>query len=495
MSRVGNALRALFAEAPVSAPEATRSQESQAHGFEFYVNVNPPSYASPTIDDLIERHGIAPYREMRRRCDAVASGLALPTYARLSTELKISASTDDELDEDIAAANRENFERAGGLLRYQEAGLDCLGIGFACIEKRWGEPEEWTAPSGKVYHLQFMRALVPIPQETIAIKRDRFGEIEPDGIWQSNTEQIVTPSLDPTYFDKFSARDFVVFSWQRQWDSPYGMSLLRPAYRWYVFKDQVIRAWQRYLERFGFPLLRVKVDKGVTYAERHRILTEVNKLMFNQGAVGHADIEPIELSHSTVAKYEDAVHEANRSIMRACLQPALLMENQGQTGSNALGSTQQSTFAWPIENLGMHVEQELVRKGVVEDFTRWNFGPQVAIPQVRYEDFQNKDLIAIATMMEAAQRIGIVIPDGWARTTLGVPEPKDDEDVLEPREKPMPTFPNQIPSNTDPQDAARLAGFLDGAVYASHSKDPEELRAFLAGQAGPALNGTVEALR
>lgn len=495
MSRLGDAWRAFrggsvdLASTIANVPDAQRSTESQGHPHEYYITTVPDGHALPAIDDLIARHGIAVYREMRLKDDAVASSLALLVYARLSTELKISAASSEPLDEAIAEANRENFERAGGLLRYQENGYDCLGAGFACIEKRWAEPSEWTSKTTQqAFHLQFMRGLVPMPQETIAIKRDDYGDIEPDGIWQSKARQIVTPSLDPVFFNHLNARDFVVFSWNRQWDNPYGMSLLRAAHRWYAFKDQMIRAWARHLERFGFPLLKVKVDKSVPAGERARLIAEVQRFMTSQGVIGHADIEAVEMNNSTVAKYVDAIHEANRAIARACLQPALTMENQGTTGSNALGTAQQNTFAWPIENLGQHGEQELIRKGVIEDFTRWNFGDRVELPKVRYDDFKNADLIAIATLFEIALRIGMTIPEPYARTILGIPEPKNDEAALKPQAPVIPTqLPDSAAKDVKEEERAKLSKWIDAALYAASSKDSAELQAVFAGQSGPAL--------
>ena len=411
--------------------------------FPYYVN---PLYAIPPIDDLIEQKGLAVYREMMDRDEAINSTVWLTIFARLSTGYEVVDASDDPADAQIGAFVRHTFDalEKTSLTRVLSDAMDALPMGFSIQEPIWREPYT----EGEFAGLQCYRTIRPIPQETITFKRDEMGELEPDGVWQS-IPPIVVPSRDPAYFRKLQADRFMIWNWRQRWGNPLGQSILRPAWRWYIGKERMVASWLRYIEMNGLPKVEAAIPDDKYAALKAQVLAEMEFFQTSQRLVRRKSVEITSdhpPQHAAAAQvYESFVNVANRSIARCVLQPSLLLENT-QVGSFALGESHRDTWELVLENIGLTLADEFMREQFIGPLVRHNFGPSVALPSFTFKAFREQDRQIAATVFQILTQLGVAIPVQYIRKALSIPEPKEGEEVTEKTVPPAP-FGAQSPGD------------------------------------------------
>lgn len=424
------------------------------------------------VDDLVATKGISVYREMMERDPQVLSCVQLPILARLASGWDFLPASESLEDAKAAEYTRRVLEQF--VARLMSDAMDALPLCFACVEKVWAEPEE----SGEWRGYQGYRAFRALPQETVTFKRDEHGDIEPDGVWQTKSDapgQMVAPSLDPTNFNQFAVDRFVLWHWRSKYGNPLGLSVLRPAYASYFFKQFTIKHWARYMERYGLPRARVRVPANST-KEQMEAAVEMLRRYQTDLAMAYRDNSTVEIDEpSTTAtmNFEAAITAANKEIAHACLLPSTLLDNT-EGGSYALAKAQKSTFTWVLDNIGALLSSEVMGNQVIRPLIDANFGPQYECPKFTFRDYSQPDLESIARMVVMLAEKGMDIPKSWIRETLGLPEVKDAADLLiVPQAAAVPTTDTEeeaLDAVVAEYAAARATGDKDRALAALAGK-------------------------
>lgn len=402
--------------------------------------------AVPTVDDLIATKGMSLYREMEYD-DAISSAMTLHMLARVAKGITFAAGGDEPDEQRAAELLTHNFEQLEGssALRFVEDLYEAQSMGFACIVKTYRkEIENYTFEDGSARRVQLLESLRPLAQETIAIHTDTFGKISDDGVWQHRERQLVTPGYDPSHFDKYPRDRFVLFTFKRRWNNPYGMSALRPCYPWWFLKRQLIQWQARHLENFGMPFPDIEVPQDTSDAKMEQIANNIRRMIWSlQVAVrkkGTTITWPAVHGEMTAERREN-IALCNRSIQRAFVLPSLLLEGGESVGSNALGQAHQNPFAWNVEYRGRRIEDEAFGEQIIREWTLLNFGVGVKQPRAKFPDFQDRDLVLMSTVYAALEKLGMTFPKTWMYETFGVPMPTDEEDTLESKPEPIPQQP------------------------------------------------------
>jgi phage gp29-like protein len=410
-----------------------------------------------TIDDLVQTKGIGIYREMMHKDPHVSSCVYLPIMARLSSGWDFVPASDEPEDARVAEFVRFALDKM--VSRLLTDAMEALPIGFSCIERIWGEPYttgEWSGFQG-------YRAFRPLPQETVTYKRDEHGDMEPDGVWQAKSDHpgsMVTPGLDPAFFTKMPADRFIRWYWRSEYGNPLGLSILRPAYAPYFFKQLVVKQWARYMSKHGLSGVRVRVpanatkkqmDDAVEYARRYQ--TDL-VMAYRDGT----DIVIDSPNTAATMNYEAGITSANKEIAHACLQPSTLLDVTDQ-GSYALAKEQSGTFTWFLDNVGGLLSEEVMQQQVIRPLVTANFGPQYECPWFTFRGFSQPDRESIARMIDLLVRAGMDVPKSWIRETLGVPEVSDEQDRLNPPAVAAPMPPATVAMSGDADLDALLQEF------------------------------------
>lgn len=288
---------------------------------------------------------------------------------------------------------------AGGFTNAAKELLGASWAGFMVQEKVWGNDEE----------LGFViKKLVTLPPGTLLFETERTGELTRDGILQYqrnyNPAQLAygTSTLygfsnggvrgasgnDP--YARFGDMPFPIrsantysylsiripvekcihyaFDAAGKMGNPYGRSLLRRAYKWYVMKDGFLQMLSVALDRKGTPLTVVFADPNTTLADPTKAQAGTNakgraigeradvaaarafKNVHNDSTIilpgkkGQIfDLEFVPQA-SNATDFMAAIDLCNKSILRALLVPSLIFGNGDGTGSYSLGQEHAKTF-------------------------------------------------------------------------------------------------------------------------------------------------------
>jgi phage gp29-like protein len=225
-------------------------------------------------------------------------------------------------------------------------------------------------------------------------------------------------------------------AWDPRNNNPYGVPLLRRAYRWYYLLEYVVRNWGRTIERFGMPNVYGIVHDSKKGEARNKLLGYLNELrtrmvgVFSKGT----EIQVLDSKISeSVRTFSDAAQTSTRGIFRAALLPAMVMEKDG-TGSLALTRNQADTqFSWPVKYIAEKGRDTLQTQLVHRDHLL-NYGPGVPEPRFAFNDFVRDDMTLKLQVFEAAFKWGFPITAREVAENFDL-DPADFEasDILAPR--------------------------------------------------------------
>lgn len=378
---------------------------------QFYKFIQNPSTVS-----------VETFKRMVDTDDTIGSGVDFLTTC-LSARLGVYEHPNKAIAEWV---NKALNEVDGGFQNAMKELLGATWAGFAVQEVVWANDPLGFIP----------RRLVSLPPSTLLFETERTGELTPDGIlqYQRNynpaqlafgasslfgfSNGIIGSSRNDPYaklgdfpfpirtantWNYLSIRIPVAkclhyaFDAQGKFGSPYGRSLLRRAYKWYVMKDGFLQMLAVALDRKGTPLTVVFADPNTTLLDPSKMTPGVNQR--GQTGVGmRADVAAAQAfknvhNDSTIILpgkkgqifdldfvpqqansdgFMQAIDLCNKSMLRAMLVPSLIFSNGDGTGSYALGQEHAKTFDKILDGMlgGFKavVLDQLIRKMIALNF-------------------------------------------------------------------------------------------------------------------------------
>lgn len=329
--------------------------------------------------------------------------------------------------------------------------LSAAWVGFSVQEKVWANTEEGF----------IIEKLVPLPPATVLFETERTGELTADGIlqYQRNYNPLLasgginffggmlgtgftTTSTGaavgrPDVYAKFGDLPFPLrtantynylsvripkdkcvhyaFDAQGKFGNPYGRSLLRRAYKFYVMKDAFLQMLAVALDRKGTPLTVVWADANTTIRDKAKAgdsTTNVRgqekgiradvaardafKNIHNDTVIvlpGKKDsiysIDTVQ-NTSNADVFIQAIELCNKSIMRALLVPSLIFTNGDGTGSFALGQEHAKTFDKILDGILAGAKSALLQQ-VIKPLLAYNF-PRSVWEKDGLGDFAKREL-------------------------------------------------------------------------------------------------------
>lgn len=334
---------------------------------------------------------------------------------------------------------------SGGFYESIKEMLSASWTGYSVTEKVWANTDEGF----------IVKKLVTLPPSTILFETDRVGELTPDGIlqYQRNYNPYLLgggasffgSSLGFTYglggggrndaFAKLGDMPFPLrtantwnylsiriptqkcihyaFNAQGKFGNPYGRSLLRRAYKYYVIKDAVLKMMVTALDRKGTPLTIVYADPNTTLmdgkqynpgakpAEQKRTRADVaakqafenihnDSTIILPGKKGQMFDTDFVNQDSNAEAFISSLDFCNKSILRALLIPSLIFGNGDGTGSYALGEQHAKTFNQVLDSHMQGFGQVLLSQ-LVKELIAYNF-PESAWKKDGLGSFGKRDL-------------------------------------------------------------------------------------------------------
>lgn len=411
----------------------------------------------------------------------------------------------------------------GGWTNAGKEMLSASWVGFSVQEKVWANTDMGFVP----------HKLVALPPSTILFEVERTGELTPDGIlqYQRNWSSLsmgrglgyfggaigFTGSMDarPDAFAKlgdlpFPLRTSNPFQWmslripklkcihyafdaQGKFGNPYGRSMLRRAYKYYVLKDALLQMLAIAMDRKGTPLTIVYADPNTTLEDPDKNINGENArdirskgIKADQAAKNafkniHNDsviilpgkkgeiFDVTEMgAGSNSGDFIAALDFCNKSIMRALMIPSLIFTNGDGTGSFALGQEHAKTFdkicdsimaganqvvlqqliyemiaynfprsAWEKDGLGSFSKRELTRDEIEKEMQMYEGGINNGIIDQRDLNDLNKmrESIGFEPVDKPIEKPGMAGMMGMGMGADGKPAPKLEEKPNENKDK------------------------------------------------------------
>lgn len=444
---------------------------------QFYKFIQNPSTVS-----------VETFKRMVDTDDTVGSGVDFLTTC-LASRLGRYQHKSEEITEWV---NDRLDEIEGGFFNAVKEILSAVWAGYSVSEKVWANED----------HGFVIKKLVSLPPTTILFETERTGDLTPDGILQyqrsfspynltsglgflgggSSVLGFSGDCLRPDVHAKFGDLPFPLrtansfnylsiripkqkcvhysFDAQGKFGNPYGRSLLRRAYKYYVMKDAFLQMMAVALDRKGTPLTIIYADQNTTLrdtSQGERSGNAVDKkgkgisaaqaakkafenvhndstivLPGKKSAIFDTDFVP---QDSNTQSFIAALDFANKSIMRSLLVPSLIFNNGDGSGSFALGQEHSRTFDKILDGMLEGIKDVLLQQ-VIKEMIAYNF-PESAwkkdgIGDFGKRDFTDEELEKIMSMYQQAIDMGVIDSTDLndlnkMRDTLGF-EPKDQDD-------------------------------------------------------------------
>jgi hypothetical protein len=406
------------------------------------------------------------YKRMIDTDDTIGSGVDFLTTC-LTARLGKYSHPNREL---ASWVNDRLAQIKGGWFNVVKELLSASWAGFAVAEKVWGNDER---------HGFVPKRIITLPPTTLMFETERTGDLTPDGIlqYQRNWNPMAlgtgigyfggmvgvgygfmqTGDARPDPFAKFGDMPFpmrVNNSWnylsiriptqkcihysfdaQGKFGNPYGRSLLRRAYKYYVLKDSIIQMLAVALDRKGTPLTIVYADPNTTLQDETKVAGQGNQrgkrvgiradeaarqafsrihndstiiLPGKKGQIFETDFVP---QDSNAEAFIASLDFCNKSIMRALLIPSLIFGNGDGTGSYSLGQEHAKTFTKIMDGMLAGLEDVLIEQ-LVKEMIQYNWPASVwqdsGFGTFAAADFSDEDMEKMSRIWESAITNGVI---------------------------------------------------------------------------------------
>lgn len=316
--------------------------------------------------------------------------------------------------------------------------LSCLRYGYAVFEQVYRYDER----DGK-FHL---RKLAPRPQFTIrSFNVDRDG-----GLVSIVQDDMVNGQLSPGKVNLIDVSRLVVYRNEPEPGVWIGTSLLRPSYKHWLLKDELMRIEAAAARRngIGVPVATTNekdASSSTKLAEYEQIASRFRGGMSAGAALPYGAKLEILGVQGNLPDLRMAIEYHDKQIALAGLAHFL---NLDRGGSYALASVQADVFVQSVQAIAEDIA-DITNQHVIEDLLDSNYSIDVGCPKLVCDEIgsrQDATASALALLVQA----GLLDPDAalkaFIRQQLGAP-------ALDPNYKPEPA-PAAAPADPAPAPAA-----------------------------------------
>lgn len=337
--------------------------------------------------------------------------------------------------------------------------LKSLQYGHACFER------SYVYESGR-----FWLRMGPRPQSSIA-----YWNVDRDGglisIQQYPAGTFGGPGmvvLGPTAMgDPIPADRLVVYSHDMDPGLWIGNSLLRPAYKHWLLKDELMRIEAAAIRRHGIGVPWLKGNESDS--EDSDRMDELLRIASNYSGGASAGLALTFGEEAGIMSPAGSPLDPRRAIeyhdhQMATVALAHFLNLDGKGGSYALASVQADTFVQSVQTVADEI-RDIAQAHIVEDLVDVNWGPDEPAPLLICDEIGSRQ-DATAAALQMLVNAGLLTPDGrleaFLRSATGLPSP-DPDTAREPATADPMAQPEPQPSMTSaPVGRARNRPAFDG---------------------------------
>lgn len=202
----------------------------------------------------------------------------------------------------------------------------------------------------------------------------------------------------------------------------------------WLLKSLSVKDWLSFIEIFGRPVITGRYKAG----DNRDNIAALRRAVANLGTDARA-ILPEHMSilfekdgtvTSTTDAYERLARYLDEQVSKLVLGQTLTADSGGGSGSYALGRVHGDVRSDILISDARQLAATLLRD-LVQPIVVWNYGPDVAMPTLRFDVEEEEDIGAWLGNVSKFQSMGGKVSASQVRDKLGLEEPASDDDVLE----------------------------------------------------------------
>ncbi len=359
-------------------------------------------------DDLVGRKGYEIYDQMQTDAQ-VRACLTIKKLSVLNRGWQIRPGGTKPEDERAAEFMRFAIEEMrGSILDVLFNALDALAKGFSIMEMNYKPIDE--GPFAGTVGLESIKSKDPA---SFAFQTDEF----------LNVTGLKRVGLNDDGRE-LPREKFVIYSYMPAYESPYGSSDLRAAYKHWWSKDTLMRFLNLYLEKYGSPTAKGSYKRGTPKQAQDDLLRVLEKVQQETAIVIPDDIqvELMEAQRGGEAGYLAALEFHDKQMAKAIVHQTLMTDEGMRVGSFALAKVHLDVLKMCLRKVKRDLEESLMREQVMRPLVEFNF-PAAACPIFSLGPVEDKDVEVLAGVITKLVSGELVSPDeAWIREYLGLPE-------------------------------------------------------------------------
>jgi phage gp29-like protein len=290
--------------------------------------------------------------------------------------------------------------------------LDAVAVGFSVVEKVYrivdrGEYAGFLAP------VRF----VPKDPSTIGFELGASGQVE--AITFTVPGRANAEPLPP--------EKFIHFVYEGKYRSPYGCGDLVKAYRSWWSKDNALRWWAMFVEKYGVVPRIGKYEDGASQEFQQELLDQLKVSAANTEFVVPKSVE-LELLQpdGDGQAFERFVTYHDKELAKAILGNTLLVDEGQRVGSMALGKVHLEVLRAQLRKLKRILEDRVMGEQIIRQIIDINYTATDRYPRFVLPDARKEELTELAKAIALMVDKGIVEPtEPWVRECLGFPKQEE----------------------------------------------------------------------
>ena len=219
---------------------------------------------------------------------------------------------------------------------------------------------------------------------------------------------------------------FLRYSYMPEYGNPLGRSDLTAAYKaWYV-KQQSLRWWAKYLEKFGLPTITGSYDSTRGYGtDQQRELLSIVAQVHNESAVvlpSDMKLALLETSRAQAAGFQEAIDYLDRAIAKSILGQTLTTDSTGSGSTYALGSVHMDVLGFYLRKIQRDLEETVMNAQLISRLVAYNFPPGTPAPTFHLGELDDGRLETAGKLITDLVAGKVIAPnEPWIRSYLGLP--------------------------------------------------------------------------
>ncbi len=368
------------------------------------------SIAPYNPDDLIGKKGYAIYDRMQQDAQIQAC-LTIKKLTLLSRGWEVHPASSRPSDVECADFVRFALEdMRGSITDVLMNALDALAKGFSVMEINYRiiDRKPWRGMIG----LASIKSKDP---STFTFETDEFLNIR--GL------KISTRSLTSPKEELLPPEKFVIYSYNPRYESPYGTSDLRAAYKHYWSKDVLTKFMNVYLEKYGSPTARGTYKRGTPKQAQEELLKVLAGIQKESAIVIPDDVqvELLEAQRGGEAGFLQALEWHDKQIAKAILCQTLVTDEGVRVGSFALAKIHLDVLKMCLAKLKRDLEETIMREQVIRRLVDYNFA-DAKCPSFSLGPLEDRDVEKLANVIAKLVSGEVIRPEEeWIREYLGLP--------------------------------------------------------------------------